>query len=120
MTDIAIRVENLSKRYRIVAVQNRHDTLREAIVDTFQRFTFQRSNVQRSDDSYIWALKDVSFLEPETCPEPGEGSAGGREPVLSEAKDAGGGRCGVSEEVCGEDGSGAKKGPAGNRLTSLA
>ncbi|MBM3299115.1 MAG: ABC transporter ATP-binding protein [Deltaproteobacteria bacterium] len=61
MTDIAIRVENLSKRYRIVAVQNRHDTLREAIVDTFQRFTFQRSNVQRSNDSYIWALKDVSF-----------------------------------------------------------
>jgi hypothetical protein len=33
---------------------------------------------------------------------------------------AGGGRCGLPEEVCGEDGSRAKEGQAGNRLTSLA
>ncbi len=65
MSDIAIRVENLSKRYRIGQAQQRHDTLRDALVATFQRSnvrTFQRSNVptcERSDE--IWALRDVSF-----------------------------------------------------------
>jgi lipopolysaccharide transport system ATP-binding protein len=59
MSDIAIRVENLSKRYHIGRAQQRHDTLRDAIVSTFKR-----SNVptfQRSDDDTIWALRDVSF-----------------------------------------------------------
>jgi hypothetical protein len=41
MSDIAIRVENLSKRYRIGAA-HRHDTLRDALVATLQR-----SNVSR-------------------------------------------------------------------------
>ena len=36
-SDIAIRVENLSKLYRIGAAQKRHDTLRDAISD----FRFQ-------------------------------------------------------------------------------
>jgi len=66
MTDIAIRVENLSKLYRIGKAQRRHDTLRDAIVDAFKRFnvkTFKRSNVPTGDDT-IWALKDVSFEVP--------------------------------------------------------
>jgi len=33
MTDIAIRVENLSKLYRIGRAQQRHDTLRDSIAD---------------------------------------------------------------------------------------
>jgi hypothetical protein len=40
MTDIAIRVENLSKMYRIGKAQKRHDTLRDAISD----FRFQISD----------------------------------------------------------------------------
>ena len=32
MTEIAIRVENLSKLYHIGRAQQRHDTLREALV----------------------------------------------------------------------------------------
>ncbi len=32
MSDIAIRVENLSKLYKIGAQQNRHDTLRDSIM----------------------------------------------------------------------------------------
>ena len=32
MTDTAIRVENLSKQYRIGALQQRHDTLRDALM----------------------------------------------------------------------------------------
>lgn len=35
MSAIAIRVEHLSKLYRIGARQNQHDTLRDALVDTF-------------------------------------------------------------------------------------
>lgn len=57
MTDIAIRVENLSKLYHIGKSQERHDTLRDALVSTFKR-----SNVQTSESSTDhWALKDVSF-----------------------------------------------------------
>ncbi len=64
MSDIAIRVENLSKLYHIGALQQRHDTLRDALVSTFQRFNVQRSNVQRSNvqrSDELWALRDVSF-----------------------------------------------------------
>ena len=58
MSDIAIRVENLSKRYKIGV--RRDDTLRDAIVNVFKRSnvkTLERSNV----DDTIWALRDVSF-----------------------------------------------------------
>jgi lipopolysaccharide transport system ATP-binding protein len=58
MSDIAIRVDHLSKLYHIGRAQQRHDTLRDAIVSTFKRSnvaTFQRSNED------LWALKDVSF-----------------------------------------------------------
>ena len=43
MTDIAIRVENLSKLYHIGALQQRHDTLRDAAGFNVQTFT--RSHV---------------------------------------------------------------------------
>jgi lipopolysaccharide transport system ATP-binding protein len=69
MSDIAIRVENLSKRYRIGHAQKRYDTLRDQISDfRFQisdwtsRWVNRKSKIgnQKSDDT-IWALKDVSF-----------------------------------------------------------
>jgi hypothetical protein len=57
MTDIAIRVENLSKLYHIGRARERHDTpsatnlrfalrasLRDAVADALQRLTFKRSN----------------------------------------------------------------------------
>ena len=70
MTDIAIRVENLSKLYTIGRAQQRHDTtstrlsagLRDALVAAFQRSHVQA--LERSDE--LWALRDVSF---EACPE---------------------------------------------------
>jgi hypothetical protein len=37
MTDIAIRVENLSKLYHIGRAQQRHDTLRDALTAVFRR-----------------------------------------------------------------------------------
>ena len=63
MSDIAIRVENLSKLNHIGRARQRHDTLRDALAGTFARFnvpTFKRANVQTSDDM-LWALRDVSF-----------------------------------------------------------
>ncbi len=33
MSDLAIRAENLSKRYRIGHLQRRHDTLRDSLID---------------------------------------------------------------------------------------
>jgi len=86
MTDIAIRVDNLSKLYKIGQPQQRHDTLRDALVDGFwPRITqiarigkkekirgnpsnpWQKeennnsSNPWQEKDDTIWALKDVSF-----------------------------------------------------------
>jgi len=58
MTDVAIQVENLSKLYHIGRLQQRHDTLRDAIVDGFK--SLRRRNGAAADES-IWALKDVSF-----------------------------------------------------------
>jgi ABC-type polysaccharide/polyol phosphate transport system ATPase subunit len=67
LTDIAIRVENLSKLYHIGRAQKRHDTLRDALADVLPRIariTRNRNNSSNSwqdSDDTIWALKDVSF-----------------------------------------------------------
>ena len=59
MTDIAIRIENLSKMYRIGRAKQRHDTLRDLMVDTL-RAPFRGRDGSPEEDT-IWALKDVSF-----------------------------------------------------------
>jgi lipopolysaccharide transport system ATP-binding protein len=73
MSDIAIRVDNLSKLYKIGALRSKHDTLRDRINDVLfnplkklakvakaQRNPITRSTPSSPDD-HIWALKDVSF-----------------------------------------------------------
>lgn len=68
MPDIAIRVENLSKLYRIGA-QQRHDTLRDTIAEFRTKMTDprrRRRNLPSSildlpSETEFWALKDVSF-----------------------------------------------------------
>ena len=69
MGDIAIHVENLSKRYRI-GQRHRYQTLRDTLTGAmYAPFRAVRSllNGQRSaassevSNNYIWALKDVSF-----------------------------------------------------------
>jgi hypothetical protein len=37
-SDVALKVENLSKQYKIGRAQQRHDTLRDALVDGFMTF----------------------------------------------------------------------------------
>src|SRR5712691_1278600 len=74
MSEIAIRVDNLSKQYQIGTARYRHDSLRDHLAD-WAKSLFLRT-AQRSPRSapraapgasrppregYIWALKDVSF-----------------------------------------------------------
>ena len=64
MSDLAIRVENISKRYRIGLAQERPDTLRDLLVSGVRRFKHLLSNPEgnhNDDPAHIWALKDVSF-----------------------------------------------------------
>ncbi len=64
MSDIAIRVENISKRYRIGLAQSRPDTLRDLLMANIKRIghLFRRGDNGDSDNlSHIWALKGVSF-----------------------------------------------------------
>lgn len=72
MADIAIRVENLSKQYRIGKAQQRQDTLRDALVaglrgskqrlwSVMRRPSPDEGGSRRTNDEHIWALKDVSF-----------------------------------------------------------
>jgi lipopolysaccharide transport system ATP-binding protein len=61
MSDIAIRVENLSKRYRIGKVQpptGRRSLLQKAVAP----FRYLASTLSSpSEDEILWALKDISF-----------------------------------------------------------
>jgi lipopolysaccharide transport system ATP-binding protein len=70
MSDIAIRAENLCKLYKIGALKQRHDTLRDQLVHSFKAL-FNRngshsphpltaSSIDSRSDT-IWALKDLSF-----------------------------------------------------------
>jgi lipopolysaccharide transport system ATP-binding protein len=66
MTDLAIRVENLSKRYRL-GQREPYKTLREAMARAATapfrdlHSKFHGANGQRVNRDYIWALKDLSF-----------------------------------------------------------
>jgi lipopolysaccharide transport system ATP-binding protein len=63
MSDIAIQVTNLGKRYRIGALTKRNDTLRDQIVDWSSQVVrrVQRKHIESQDDNILWALRDVSF-----------------------------------------------------------
>jgi lipopolysaccharide transport system ATP-binding protein len=60
MSDIAIRVENLSKWYKIATTRRRHDTLKSTLTDGL-RSVFRRDGQVNRDKMTIWALKDVFF-----------------------------------------------------------
>jgi lipopolysaccharide transport system ATP-binding protein len=68
MNDIAIRVENLGKMYRIGGEQESYQTFRDAITRTVSA-PFRRASDLLRGQSYgaaglkeeIWALKDISF-----------------------------------------------------------
>jgi len=68
MSDIVIRVENLSKQYRIGSHQASYKTIRDTLTDTFQAPFRRAVKLLRGQaygaaemDETIWALKDVSL-----------------------------------------------------------
>ena len=69
MTDIAIKVENLGKAYRLGAQAEKADTLVEALLNmakaplrNFRRLQrLNTFNTDRESDDILWALKGVSF-----------------------------------------------------------
>jgi lipopolysaccharide transport system ATP-binding protein len=63
MSDIAIRVEGLSKRYRI-GKRERYRTLRETFTDALAAPVRRLRATPNGPDESIWALKDVSFEIP--------------------------------------------------------
>lgn len=61
MTDIAIRVENLGKQYRIGAIPQRYQTLRDTITEAFKWPARMMRRELSPKKSTIWALRDLSF-----------------------------------------------------------
>jgi lipopolysaccharide transport system ATP-binding protein len=66
MSDVAIRVEGLSKQYHIGGPQARYKTLRESLVSAAQAPIRRAGRLLRGEaatdhQETIWALKDVSF-----------------------------------------------------------
>ena len=61
MSDIAIRVENLGKKYKIGANQTRYQTLRESIMNGFSNSIERIRGNPSKEDNIIWALKDINF-----------------------------------------------------------
>ena len=64
MSDIAIRVENLSKRYRIGRKEETHDTMVGVVTGFVRRPIHNLRRLRRHGDDpedIIWALKEVSF-----------------------------------------------------------
>ena len=60
MSDIAIRVEHLSKQYQIQSANERHDKLGDKLADGL-RSLFGRARRPHLSQSSFWALKDISF-----------------------------------------------------------
>src|SRR5712675_1848690 len=70
MSNLAIKVENLSKSYKIGTRLKHHDMLREHLVDSVKSFFFRGYKTtglaepvaqESLKPNQIWALKDVSF-----------------------------------------------------------
>ncbi len=62
MSDIAIRVEKMGKRYRIGAEEERYSTLRESATRAFSTpLRWLRRDSGAETSTQVWALKDVSF-----------------------------------------------------------
>jgi len=115
MNDIAIRVENLSKQYRIAGPQARYKTIRESLTEAAQAPFRRPSSVVRGQPSAvaneaIWALKDVSFEvqrgELVAIPSTGSGRASGAaaqaRPHCSRSSPASPNRPRARPRLCGE------------------
>jgi lipopolysaccharide transport system ATP-binding protein len=60
MSDVMIRVENLSKQYHIASAGNNQDTIRDQLTHSLKS-VFRRNGSPPRGTQTFWALKDVSF-----------------------------------------------------------
>ena len=60
MSNCAISVENISKRYQISSGKKRHDTFRDLLADSLSSL-FRRNGKKTAGVNSFWALQDVSF-----------------------------------------------------------
>src|SRR5438093_9871833 len=65
MSDIAVRAENLSKKYSLGAAKVRYDTLRDHLVRSLKSL-LKKEPCSSQDARIFWALKDIS-LEIKKC-----------------------------------------------------
>src|SRR6516164_1307540 len=61
MSDVAIRVKNVGKRYRIGVEQARYKTLRDSLVSTAKAPIRWLQGKRTAAPEPFWALRDVSF-----------------------------------------------------------
>lgn len=61
MSDIAIRVEHLSKQYRLGAQQAAYSTFRESLVNAANAPLRWLKGERKAERTTFWALDDVSF-----------------------------------------------------------
>lgn len=67
MSDVAIRIDGVSKLYHLGRTQQRHDTLRDALTNLLPRIRRNETDKSKNanklpqEDELLWALKDVSF-----------------------------------------------------------
>jgi lipopolysaccharide transport system ATP-binding protein len=61
MSDLAICVEGLSKRYKIGEARARHKTFRDLIQENLQSLFRRHGRPHRPGNIPLWALRDVSF-----------------------------------------------------------
>lgn len=60
MSNVAIKIENLSKQYNFCGAKQRNDTLRDQLVENV-RSMFSRTNRSGTEKKSFWALNDVSL-----------------------------------------------------------
>jgi len=61
MSELAIRVEHLGKKYRLGGQQARYSTFREALVNAARVPLGWLKGERRAEQNILWALDDVSF-----------------------------------------------------------
>jgi lipopolysaccharide transport system ATP-binding protein len=62
MSELAIRVDGLGKRYRISATQRKYKTLRDSVMAAVRQLGARiRGDAEGAGHETIWALRDVSF-----------------------------------------------------------
>jgi lipopolysaccharide transport system ATP-binding protein len=61
MSNVAIRVQNIAKKYQIAAGVRRHDTLRDQLSDAVQSVFRRNASGARKRTDTFWSLKDISF-----------------------------------------------------------